>query len=155
MDIKVIMICNILSQAHFIGKVLIERPWLTADGGRSRVGPELPFPRWDGWRLGNLEVLEHVLSTLLLFISERVQSCEGAVLYLWRGLFYRWPGRGARRTLLLAHHRELACVERVGHCRLTPTWSSELARWWRLAPGVGRDAKLGWHRLAPGRGWYG
>lgn len=159
-DIKVVVIGNILSQAHFTGEVLIKCPRFFAVWDQSRVGPLLPFPRWDGRRFGKLEVLEHVLSSLLLSISKGVQSCEGTVLYLWRGLLRRWPGRGAWRTLLVAHCREWARLERIGCGGLTPTWSTKWPGWWRLAPGeVGwgkrRGTKLRWHLLAPGCGWYG
>lgn len=154
-DIEIVVICGILSHTHFTGKVLIKCTGFAAAGGRGNTGRELPFPGWDSWRLGYLKIFKHVLSTLLLFISERVQSREGTVLHLgW--CFFSGRSRGrASWTRLLTHYRERAGMERIGCCRLTPPCSTRQNSRWRLAPGMWRGTKLRWPRLAPGRGWYG
>lgn len=145
------MVCSLLSQAHFVGKVLIEGTRFVAAGGRARDGSKLPLPGWDGWGFGDLEVLEHVLSSLLLFISEGVQRCEGTVLYLWRGVLDRCSGRGTWGTL---HSRESPGLEGIGGGGLTPAWRGNI--WWKdMWWGQWWGTVLRKHLRAPCGGWHG
>lgn len=144
-DVKVVVVCSVLSHAHFAAEVLVKRSTFVAP--RSRRGAHLPLPRWDGGRLGQLEVLEHVLSDFLLFITERVQRGEGSVFhFVSRGGL----GRRARGALLV---RERARKERIvpstswtGGGRMgedmgwRQRWGAHL-RGHLVTPGIWRDGK--------------